>query len=79
MNCVTLGTVSPSIESWGGSRVEDVKTVTSQRLSSSKDGNGDSNSKAQVTQGTREHCSGTWLGSLDQARAKGVTGQTELP
>ena len=34
-----------------------VKTVLSQRLSSSKDGNGDSNSKAQATQGAREHWS----------------------
>ena len=79
MNCVTWGTVSPSIESWGGSGEGDVKTVISQRLSSSKDGNGDSNSNIQATQGTREHRSGTWLGSLDQARAKGLTGQTELP
>lgn len=79
MNCVTLGTVSPSIESSGGGREGDMKTVISQRLSSSQDGNGDTNSKAQATQGTREHCSRTWLGSLDQARAKGLTGQTELP
>lgn len=56
-----------------------MKTVISQRLSSSQDGNGDTNSKAQATQGAREHCSRTWLGSLDQARAKGLTGQTELP
>lgn len=33
--------------------MEDVKTVISQRLSSSKGGNGDSNSKAQVTQGNK--------------------------
>lgn len=52
--------------------------MISQRLSSSKDGNGDSNSEAQATQGTREHWSRTQLGSLDQGRAKGLTGQTEL-
>lgn len=55
-----------------------VKTVLSQRLYSSKDGNGDSNSKAQATQGTREHWSSSQLGSLDQGRAKGLTGQNEL-
>lgn len=75
VNCVPLGTVSPSIKLWGGRMV---KTVLSQRLYSSKDGNGDSNSKAQATQGTREHWSSSQLGSLDQGRAKGLTGQNEL-
>lgn len=54
---MTSGTVSPSIKvcGWGG--VGDgglLKTVTSPRFSSSNDGNGDSNSEAQATQGTRE-------------------------
>lgn len=47
---MTLGSVSPSIK-WEGV----LKTVISQRLSSFKDGNGDSNCKAQATQGMTEY------------------------
>lgn len=49
-----------------------LKTVTSPRFSSSKDGNGDSNSQAQATQGTRER----W-GILAKAGQRD-SGQSEL-
>lgn len=51
MSHVTLGTVSPSIELVEGGGL---KTGISQRLYSWKDGDTDSNSKAQATQGARE-------------------------
>lgn len=52
-----------------------IENGDSQKSSSSDDGNGDSSSKAQATQGTREH----WeQGDPGQGRAKGPAGQSEL-
>lgn len=74
MSCVTLGIVSPSVNCGVGGIL---KIVISQRFSSSKDGNGDSNSKVQATRGTRGHGSRTQLAVLAKAGHRD-SGQTEL-